>query len=410
MHVRLQSIPREFSDSVSLPQPAISGYIADRVRSRKWPFLAGLAFLGGATALLCVGSHLALWIVGRLLQGASAAVVWTVGLAILVDTFGSDQLGKALGYAATTVAVGTTGGPLVGGALYEHGGYYAPFALAFGLIGIDFLLRFALIDRQQAAMQPQNVALEAEDAAPEIKDKTLTGEKSDSSPDSSGTKRPRYSDPNSSDIQSGRNHPILFLLRSPRLMGVLLSYMCMSVTMTSLETVLPLFVHDTFRWEQTAQGLILLPIMVPIFMAPIAGHVVDRWPKTRGYLAGGALLACVPPIVCLRFASENSMHDKVLLCGLLAAVGVCLGISEPPIMVEVACIVQEKEQIDPGIFGRGGGTAFAYGLANCAFALGSIVGPFLGGFARDGLGWNNMAWILSLPMGVSGATILLLAR
>ena len=34
---------------------------------------------------------------GRLLQGISAAVVWSVGLALLVDTVGTEGVGKSMG-------------------------------------------------------------------------------------------------------------------------------------------------------------------------------------------------------------------------------------------------------------------------------------------------------------------------
>ena len=62
----------------------VVGYIADRAESRRWPLLVGLVALAAATALLCVGTHIGLWIVGRLFQGAAAAVVWTAGLALMV--------------------------------------------------------------------------------------------------------------------------------------------------------------------------------------------------------------------------------------------------------------------------------------------------------------------------------------
>jgi MFS family permease len=49
------------------------GYLADRSESRRWPLLIGLVALGAATALLCIGTNIGLWIAGRLFQGAAAA-------------------------------------------------------------------------------------------------------------------------------------------------------------------------------------------------------------------------------------------------------------------------------------------------------------------------------------------------
>jgi len=56
----------------------IFGWFADRSTSRRIPLLLGLLALGGSTAMLCVGSSLALLITGRFCQGLSASVVWTV--------------------------------------------------------------------------------------------------------------------------------------------------------------------------------------------------------------------------------------------------------------------------------------------------------------------------------------------
>lgn len=128
----------------------IAGYAADRFESRRCPYLFALVGLGAATALLCAGNHIVLWIFGRLFQGAASAVVWVVGNALVSDTVGKDGIGKAIGYTTMACCIGLSAGPLVGGVVYQHGGYYAVFAIAFGLIGLDIVLRLALIERRHA--------------------------------------------------------------------------------------------------------------------------------------------------------------------------------------------------------------------------------------------------------------------
>lgn len=66
----------------------VSGWYADRSASRRLPLLLGLGALIGSTLMLCLARTVGLMIVGRILQGASGAIVWTVGLALLVDTVG----------------------------------------------------------------------------------------------------------------------------------------------------------------------------------------------------------------------------------------------------------------------------------------------------------------------------------
>ena len=74
-----------------------AGWIADKTSSRQLPFLSGLISLLLATILLFLGQNEAVLIVARLLQGISAAIVWTIGLALCLDTVGPENLGKTIG-------------------------------------------------------------------------------------------------------------------------------------------------------------------------------------------------------------------------------------------------------------------------------------------------------------------------
>lgn len=53
----------------------ICGWLADRGSSRRSPLLLGLFMLLGSTVLLNLGNSIGVLITGRILQGASAAVV-----------------------------------------------------------------------------------------------------------------------------------------------------------------------------------------------------------------------------------------------------------------------------------------------------------------------------------------------
>jgi len=128
---------------------AIAGFYADHSSSRRWPLLLGLVALCASTLLLCLGKTIALLVVGRLLQGFSAAVVWSVGLALLVDTAGND-IGYLMGYVNIAMSVGLLISPVIGGAVYEAAGYYAVYYIAFAIIACDIALRLALIEKKVA--------------------------------------------------------------------------------------------------------------------------------------------------------------------------------------------------------------------------------------------------------------------
>lgn len=401
---------------------AVWGYLADRIESRRWPMLIGLVALGASTALLCVGTTLGLWIAGRLFQGISAAVVWTVGLALLVDTIEKEALGEAMGYAAMGITLGTMTGPLLGGVIYENGGYYAVFGLAFGIIGLDIFLRLVLIEKKDAMkwLRPGKISTEPVDNATEKQptdgrvslplptDECDSNSRNEHDVTSNTTpQEDTIRDANQQTPRKRRFGAVRTLLASDRMLVTLWAYFIVSVALTSLDSVLPLFVQDTFGWKQTAQGLIFIPVSVPHLLDPLFGYINDKFPRARRFVVGGAFLTAVPLFVLLRLVTTNSMSQKVVLCVLLALIGLCLAFLIPPLFVEASYVVQEKEAESPGVFGKGGAMALAYGILNSAFAAGSIVGPFLAGFIRESAGWGTMAWVIGLLMGVSAIPILL---
>lgn len=393
--------------------PAIAGYIADRVQSRRWPFLIGLVALGAATALLCVGTTLGLWIAGRIFQGLSAAVVWTVGLALLVDTIGRDGIGQAMGYAGMAVTFGTLAGPLLGGVIYGKGGYYAVFGLCFGLIGVDVVLRLVMIERkyavrwleEQEEVEEDTGEMDVEEGAGEVDENEKKGIQNRTANDSSTTTT--TTTPESEPKPKNTKGALLTLLSDERILVTIWAYFIFSLILTSFDSVLPIFVQDTFHWKQTAQGLIFIPVEVPHIIDPAIGAIIDRWPPTRRYLSAASYFGIVPFFVLLRLVDHNTTGQKVLLCALLALIGLCLATGMIPLMVEVTYAVMAKEEKTPDVFGKGGAMALAYGVLNSAYALGSVVGPFFAGFIRESAGWKTMTWALALITGVSGVPILL---
>lgn len=97
--------------SVLFSLPA--GILADKVKTRQAPFLSGLAALLAATVLLAFGQSIPVLVIARVLQGTSAAFVWTVGLAMVLDTVGPDRLGTTIGSVGFEQAL--SAGPFIDG-------------------------------------------------------------------------------------------------------------------------------------------------------------------------------------------------------------------------------------------------------------------------------------------------------
>ncbi|KAK9358382.1 major facilitator superfamily domain-containing protein [Lipomyces starkeyi] len=374
----------------------IVGYIADRSESRRRPLLFGLVALGAATALLCVGTNIGLWVAGRLFQGTAAAVVWVVGIALMVDTVGKDGLGQAMGYVSMAISFGTLTGPLLGGVLYQDGGYYAVFGLAFGFIGLDIFLRLVLIERKHAIkwLVPDNRPLAAEQQATE----KGAGENPTSSPTpSSGSDN---QDPPKDPPSRSALWRVAFLLSSPRLIVALWGNFIISLCPSTIRA-------RDIRMAAKRSGTDIHPAHGTTCVGPVAGFIIDKFPRSGRYITAGAFLSSVPVMVLLRLVTDNSMQHKILLCALLALLGLCFAVVLPPLDAEVFHAVKEKEDQTPDLFGRGGAMALAFGLSNMGFAAGSLIGPVFAGFIRQQAGWGTMGWALGLMAGVSSIPILL---
>jgi MFS family permease len=128
----------------------IFGYLVDIAPTRQFPYLFGLILLGASMGMLAVAYTVWLFIVARLLQGGATAMVAVAGLALMTDSVSFDNLGQTIGYLGSSIALGFLLGPLLGGLVYNAAGYNAVFAMALAIVGVDFLMRVAVIEKKVA--------------------------------------------------------------------------------------------------------------------------------------------------------------------------------------------------------------------------------------------------------------------
>ena len=347
--------------------------------------MIGLVAMTGANVLLCIGSSLTILVLGRLLQGMAAGVVWAIGFALIPETVGQERAGEAIGMVSLGLNIGTLIGPTVGGIVFAHGGYYAVFAMTSALLGIDIVLRGVMIERKVA--------------------KALLGETSMPVDETSETDRLLANNMIAStsveaDGETASKHlpPVLTLLTYPRFLTALWCIFVLSTMISSFDGVLPLFVNRTFGWNSDGAGLIFLCIALPSFLEPLVGRLSDR--QGVRWFAVGGLAAGLPSFALLGFVQYDSPGQAVLLCGLLVLIGCSISIVMTPITAEVTNVICEKEEETPGIFGKGA-LGQGYALMNMAFATGSLIGPLWAGLVVDMAGWGTMALSLGLLSAVS---------
>ncbi|KAK8050552.1 hypothetical protein PG994_012282 [Apiospora phragmitis] len=421
-----------YSGALFVASP-LAGLYADHTSSRRWPLLLGLVALAASTLLLCFGRAVGLLVLGRLLQGVAAGIVWSVGCALLVDTLDT-AIGVAIGYVGIAMSVGLIVAPIVGGAVYHAAGYYAVYYIAFGIVSLDILLRLFMIEKkvarqwikdekpdsatgsnrdieQQAetagnvGVEPPKTQVGATSTGAGPTEPSVDKEGSQQRDAEKGEQPPEAQSPSAGAAPSSERsklRPVLVLVKSPRLLAALYGLFAQAGIMMGFDAVLALFVKETFGWNSTAAGLMFLAIFLPGFIAPGVGWLADRygakWPSFGGFVA------CVPLLVCLRFVTEDTIGHKVLLCVLLAVLGCALVFSNTPLMAEITYVIDEKEAETPGIFGEKGVYGIGYGLFTMAFALGGTIGPLFAGYLHAGPGWGTMTWAVAV-WAASGAAV-----
>jgi MFS family permease len=106
-------------------------------------------------AILFYGVANSPWLIisARFAQGASNAIINTVGLMILVDRLGPENYGKSFGYIGMATAIGCVLGPVFGGVLHDLSGYEAMFMITAGLVGFCALLVMLTHDVSKYAIE-----------------------------------------------------------------------------------------------------------------------------------------------------------------------------------------------------------------------------------------------------------------
>lgn len=130
-----------------------AGALGDRFGKRRLLF-AGLALFAVSSALCALTSDLTLLIAGRTVQGASAALLNALSIALLVDVVGAAKAGGALGFLSATAATATMLGPTIGAFLIGLGGWRAIFAVNVVLAALVYGILRVTTSAEAAAVKP----------------------------------------------------------------------------------------------------------------------------------------------------------------------------------------------------------------------------------------------------------------
>lgn len=362
-----------------------AGIIADKLPARQVPFLAGLVALLASTLLFSLGETIWVLILARIFQGLSAAVVWTVGLAMVLDTVGSDKLGVVIGSIFSFISIGELMAPVLGGIVYQKSGNGAVFGMGFGLLAIDFVMRFLLIEKKiarQYGETDEDDEVAAIDAADEEanEDTALLGERR--------KEEEQWKIPENQN-KAVQSFPMLYCLGNARLLVAELIAFTQATLLATLDSTIPTEAQELFGVDSLSAGLLFVPSIIPyLCLGSLAGTGVDRYgPK---YFAAFGLAYLVLPLVLLRIPQAGGTAEVVKFCVFQAMLGFGLAAISSPSVVEASYVVEKYYKHNKEFFGEQGPYAQLYAINSMVFSAGLTLGPLVAGTLRDQIGYGNM--------------------
>ncbi len=158
--IALPTITANFHASVALTQWTITAYlititslllICGRISEcvgKSRMFLAGITLFTLSSLGCGISTSLSMLILFRIFQAIGGAMAFSISAAIIFQTFPKGELGRAMGYIGSTVAIGSIAGPILGGYAVDFMGWQYIFLINVP-IGIALLLlawRYLRID------------------------------------------------------------------------------------------------------------------------------------------------------------------------------------------------------------------------------------------------------------------------
>ncbi|TGJ80929.1 hypothetical protein E0Z10_g7842 [Xylaria hypoxylon] len=381
------------------------GWIADRTNSRQAPFLSGLTALLLATIMLALGKSFTVLVVARILQGVSASVVWTIGLAMVLDTVGTQDLGKIF----SIISTGQLMAPVIGGVLYEKTGYTGVFGLGAGILVLDFLMRLLVIEKRTAAKYTESV--HDGEGNPRNMESRIDQDHDGANHEASEEDAllPKKEDETYKIREEPnklvRSLPILICFKSPRLLMSLFLAFVQAALLAVYDATIPTEAQSLFQFSPLKAGLLFIALDVPyLILGPLAGWAVDRYGTKRVAVIGFGWM--VPVLILLRLPPEELLPKSkniILYCALLALNGIGLAIIDSPSVVEASDVVQKYDKANPGFFGKNGPYAQLYGFNSLFFCAGLTVGPVVAGALKDSIGYGNMNLVFAILSAITAA-------
>ncbi|KAG9326637.1 hypothetical protein KVV02_006148 [Mortierella alpina] len=329
----------------------VFGILSDKMASRRKPMLIGLTGLLISTIIFMLAKTYWLLIIARFFQGVSGGAVWTLGLALMTDSFAASEMGVQMGKSLIGHTMGLLGGPPIGGLLHDAFGPKAPFYFCIAFVLLVLILLSLLIEVRA------DEVLEIRRYEAEIRERDIA---------------------NGIEVQEVRTTTLWQLITTKRMIAAVAVTTLEAFDLSSLEPTLPYYLRDRFSMTEGQIGLVFIAFTLPTIISPLAGWVSDRY--------GAKILCSTAVFMCGCFMLILSIENKPLWGIVLTLVAIGLSTSSfiAPILGEISAVVRRTG--DKAAYAR------AFAIFNMSFSFGMVIGPIMAGYIyeKHGFRWNNI--------------------
>ncbi|MCC7415701.1 MAG: MFS transporter [Acidobacteria bacterium] len=184
--------------------------------------------------------------------------------------------------------------------------------------------------------------------------------------------------------------PAAAILRVPAVAACTTAVVVAAATLSMFEPVLPLFLSTELGVGPARIGVVFgAGAVASMLLHPIYGRLADRWGGRRLTLIGLAITACTIPAIGRAWSFQSAVALYVLFAATVA------------IVITPSLTYMAEATSSAGIESFGVG----YGLYNMGWGIGLLIGPALGGFLFERLGFPTLALIWA-PCVVAIAIVL----
>jgi EmrB/QacA subfamily drug resistance transporter len=356
----------------SLLLPA--GALADRF-GRKKLLIIGLSVFTFASLLCGSAPNLSVLIAARALQGAGAAMQLSSALATLSHAFQGEARARAFSFWGSVVGIGMACGPVAGGIITQSFGwewaFYInlpigvalialiarvietskdPHAMRLDLPGVAcfgsalFLATLALIDGNHRGWTDRWIASELAGALVLFMLFIIV------------------------ELRQARPMLDLTYFRKPTYLGANLAQLAFSAGMLTMLTFIPVFLQSGLGYGSAAAGLMMLPMVVPLFLVPrmVTRHLAHRF-SGRVLLTVGLFIVSLGLFLIASVVRQLAYGPMV--CGMLFT-GIGAGLlNGETTKVGMTVIPKERSGMASGISGTVRFSGLVIGIA----ALGAVL-------------------------------------